>query len=497
MVAYQFKKKGNHTDICDLRSAIKVLIESPGQIITTREQVDPDTELAAVYKQIGAGTTLPPPTKTGPAMLFENIKGFDDVRVIVGVLAKRERIALMMGCSVEELPRLLLASRNNPQKPVLVKNPNPPCQEVVHKAPLDIRKLLPAMKNTEQDAGPYFCMGLMRAEDPETGQADVTIHRLCVQGADIITASFVSFRHIEQFRKKAEKMGQALPVSINIGLDPAVYLGACFEPPTTPLGFDELSIAGALRNSPVELVNCLTVKAKAIANAEVIIEGELLPNKRMPEDANTNTGLAMPEFTGYMGPAHKALPILKVKAVTHRKNPILQAIVGPGEEHCNLAGIPTEASIMILLEKSMPGKVKNVYVHPSGGGKLLAILQVVKKSISDEGRQRQAALIAFTAFQELKQVIIVDEDVNIYDSNDILWALTTRYQGDISTIFIPGVRCHKDDPSQSPGFNPALKDYGITCKTIFDCTVPFEMKSRFKRSQFKDVDIERFLSNLV
>ena len=88
MVAYQFKKKGNHTDICDLRSAIKVLAESPGQIITTREQVDPDTELAAVYKQIGAGTTLPPPTKTGPAMLFENIKGFNPALRDYGITCK-------------------------------------------------------------------------------------------------------------------------------------------------------------------------------------------------------------------------------------------------------------------------------------------------------------------------------------------------------------------------------------------------------------------------
>jgi 4-hydroxy-3-polyprenylbenzoate decarboxylase len=141
----------------------------------------------------------------------------------------------------------------------------------------------------------------------------------------------------------------------------------------------------------------------------------------------------------------------------------------------------------------MPGKVKNVYQHPSGGGKLLAIIQFEKTSVSDEGRRRQAALTAFTAYQELKQVILVDEDVNIYDSNDILWALNTRYQGDVSTVFIPGVRCHRDDPSQSPGFNPMLKDSGITCKTIFDCTVPFKMKERFKRPPFIEVDIERFL----
>jgi len=480
-------------EVVDLRSAMKVLDETPGQLLTTDELVDPNLELAGVYKQIGGGATLPPPARTGPAMLFENIKGYDDVRMIAGVMAQRERIAHIFGSSLEGLPRVLMSAVKNPVNAVLTQEKAVPCQEVVYKAPLDIRKLLPGIKTTEIDAGPYFLLGLLRAEDPETGEADVTVHRICVQGPDIMTASFVFFRHIEQFRRKAERMGKPLPLSINMGLDPAIYVAACFEPPTTPLGFDELSIVGALRGRPVELTSCLTVNAKAIANAEIVIEGELLPNERMAEDSTTNSGFAIPEFTGYMGPAHKALPIIKVKAITHRKNPILQTIVGPGEEHANLAGIATEASILHLLEQSMPGKVKNVYQHPSGGGKLMAIIQFEKTSLSDEGRQRQAALTALTAYQELKQVIVVDEDVNIFDSNDVLWAMNTRYQGDISTVFIPGVRCHKDDPSQSPGFNPMLQDSGITCKTIFDCTVPFHTKKRFERPPFIDVDIGRFL----
>lgn len=481
-------------DVIDLRSALKLLAEIPGQLLTTNEPIDPALELAGVYKQIGGGATLPPPARTGPAMLFENIKGYDDIRMIAGVMAQRERIAHMLGSNLEDLPRALMSAVKKPVNAILTKQKAVPCQEVIHKAPLDIRKLLPGIKTTEMDAGPYFLLGLLRAEDPETGEADVTVHRICVQGADIMTASFVFFRHIEQFRRKAERMGKPLPISINMGLDPAIYVAACFEPPTTPLGFDELSIVGAIRGCPVELVNCLTVDAKAIANAEIVIEGELIPNERMAEDSTTNSGFAIPEFTGYMGPAHKALPVIKVKAVTHRKNPILQTIVGPGEEHANLAGIATEASILNLLEQSMPGKVKNVYQHPSGGGKLLAILQFEKTSISDEGRQRQAALTALAAYQELKQVILVDEDVNIFDSNDVLWALNTRYQGDVSTVFIPGVRCHKDDPSQSPKFNPMLRDYGMTCKTIFDCTVPYTMKDRFKRPSFMEMDIARFLT---
>jgi UbiD family decarboxylase len=215
--------------------------------------------------------------------------------------------------------------------------------------------------------------------------------------------------------------------------------------------------------------------------------GEILPNIRIREDANTNTGKSMPEFPGYTGDASEA-SIIKVKAVTHRKNPIMQACIGPSEEHVNMVGIPTEASILNMIEKAMPGRVLNVYSHSSGGGKYMAVIQFKKSVPSDEGRQRQAALLAFSAFSELKHVILVDEDVDPFDSNDVLWALNTRYQGDIDTIFIPGVRCHPLDPSQRPEYNPNIRDRGISCKVIFDCTVPFHLKEHFQRAEFKEMD---------
>lgn len=103
--------------------------------------------------------------------------------------------------------------------------------------------------------------------------------------------------------ERAEALGQKLPISISIGVDPAIESGSCFEPPTTPLGYDELSVAGALRKEPVVLCDCVTVKERAIANAEYVIEGEVIPDVRVQEDQNSHTGYAMPEFPGYTGPA--------------------------------------------------------------------------------------------------------------------------------------------------------------------------------------------------
>ncbi len=479
------------SDICDLRGALAFLAQRPDQLIVCKEPVEPEAELVGVYKQIGAGPAAKPPTQAGPAMLFENVKGYD-IPVAIGVLARRDRVAMMLSSSPERLTFDLMEALEHPISPVMYDGSDAPCQEVLHTGDFDLRKMLPAPTNTELDAGPYFGMGLLRAEDPETGEADVTIHRLCVQGPDKLTIWFTPGRHIDAFRIKAEEKGDPLPLSISMGLDPAIYLGSCFEPPTTPLGFDELAIAGGLRGRPVELSDCVSVNAKAVARAEIVLEGELLPNERMAEDINSKSGYAMPEFPGYMGEAKQSLPVMRVTAITHRKNPILQTTMGTGLEHCNMAGIPTEASILRLVEKSMPNKLLNLYSHPAGGGKLLVIMQFKKEIPADEGRQRQAALLAFAAYHELKHVILVDDDVDIFNSDEVMWAMTTRFQGDVSTVFVPGVRCHPLDPSQTPGYSPSIRDKGISCKTIFDCTVPFDLKGQFKRAPFKEVDLNRF-----
>lgn len=475
----------------DLRSALKLLESMPGQLIETNVEVDPSAELAGVYRHVGAGGTVMRPTKEGPAMIFNNVKGHEGAKVAIGLMASRKRVAALLDCKSEDLGKKLYSSVDNPIPPVLSREPAP-CQQVVHRAEdedFDLYKLVPAPTNTPDDAGPYITLGMCYATHPDTGLSDVTIHRLCIQGKDELSIFFTpGARHIGAMAQRAEQLGQKLPISISIGVDPAISIGSCFEPPTTPLGYDELAVAGALRNEPVKLCNCLTVNERAIANAEYVIEGEVIPNVRVQEDQNSKTGYAMPEFPGYTGPASSDCWLIKVKAVTHRKNPIMQTCIGPSEEHVSMAGIPTEASIYGMIEKAMPGRLQNVYCASPGGGKFMAVLQFKKLSPSDEGRQRQAALLAFSAFSELKNVFLVDEDVDCFDLNDVIWAMNTRFQGDVDIVTIPGVRCHPLDPSNDPAFSPSIRDHGIACKNIFDCTVPYELKDRFKRAKFMDVD---------
>lgn len=267
--------KRNPVSIRSLRDAVAFLEAQQGQLICSRVPVDPAAELSGVYRYVSAGgTVMRPTTVDGPAMLFENVLGHPDASVLIGLLASRSRVAAMLGCAKEDLGRLLCECVRSPIAPVLTGEPAP-AQEVVHLAGdpgFDLFRLIPAPTNTPVDAGPYITLGTCYATHPDTGLSDVTIHRMCIQSRDEMSIFLQpGSRHIGAMAERATELGQPLPISISIGVDPAIAVTSCFEPPTTPLGFDELSIAGALRGEPVRLCRCVSVGESAIANAEYVI----------------------------------------------------------------------------------------------------------------------------------------------------------------------------------------------------------------------------------
>ena len=479
----------------DLRSCLNIIKQKEGELLHLETEVDPDVEISGIYRHVGGGGTIIRPTQRGPALICDNIRNFPDTRVLIGLLSTRTRIGYMLGCEPEKLGELYRNAFDKAIAPVKRDNMVAPCQEIVKYASdpgFNIFNILPAPRNTEEDAGPYVTMGMCYATDPETGESNITIHRICLQNRDELTMSFGAGRHLDVFRKKAEDAGKPLPISISIGVDPAIVIASCFQAPKTPRGYDELCIAGGVRGEAVEMVKCKTIDEYAVANAEFVIEGELLPGVRMREDINTGTGKALPEFTGYEGPAKDGIPVIKVKAVTYRPNPIIQTCIGCSEEHVNMAGIPMEASVLTMTELALPGLVHNVCAHSSGGGKFMAVLQIGKREPRDQGRERQAALLAFSSYIELKHVILVDEDVDPFDSDDVMWALNTRFQADIDLICIPNVRFHHLEPSSCPEYNVNIRDRGLACKAIFDCTVPYDQKARFKRAEFVKVDMSKY-----
>lgn len=190
----------------DLRSALEELKKYENQIACTDTEVDSYAEVAGIYRYVGAGGTVKRPTKEGPALLFRNIKGFPDKQVLIGLLASRKRVGCLLDCPPDKLGFLLKDAAANPIMPEFTAGGDVPCQEEIHYASeegFDIRKLLPAPQNTEEDAGPYITMGMCYASDPVTGEGDVTIHRLCLQSADEMTMFFTpGVRHLDAFRER-------------------------------------------------------------------------------------------------------------------------------------------------------------------------------------------------------------------------------------------------------------------------------------------------------
>lgn len=349
-------------DPYDLRKVLAELKTHANQYHETNVAVNPNAELAGVYRYIGAGGTVKRPTQEGPAMMFNNVEGFSDTKVLMGLMASRRRVGLMFHHDYQTLGKFLNTAVEKPIPPVMVTDA--PTHEVVHKATdpdFDIRKLVAAPTNTQEDAGPYITVGVVLGSNMAKTMSDVTIHRMVLEDKDKLGIYIMpGGRHIGAFAKEYEAANKPMPITINIGLDPAITIGCTFEPPTTPLGYNELGVAGAIRQEAVGLTKALTVDENAIARSEFTLEGYIMPNERMQEDINTQTGKAMPEFPGYDGDANPAVQVIKVTAVTHRKHPIMQSVIGPSEEHVSMAGIPTEASILELTDRAIPGKVLNV-----------------------------------------------------------------------------------------------------------------------------------------
>jgi 4-hydroxy-3-polyprenylbenzoate decarboxylase len=323
----------NTPDFSDLRSALKFL-RGFGEIAKhVDDDISPDLGIANHYAQ-SAGVPGSRATRDEDMHLYTATRP----PVLMGLFGARARNNLLLSGS-ESLDKRALANRIvSPIAPVLVENGRHN-RVAWHRPRLSD---LPILRYTAMDAGPYVTSGIVYARSPGGDTFNSSIHRLCVLDDERCTIWMVPGRHLECLYIRALSRGDALPISVNIGGDPLLYLTSAFSPPTTALGSNELGIAGAIRGRPVEVSRCATVDALYFASADIVLEGEILP-ERADEG---NTDYSMPEFLGYMGESKKQLPILRVKRITTMENPIYQTVLGPGREQSEILAIPHEISII-------------------------------------------------------------------------------------------------------------------------------------------------------
>ncbi|WP_422657925.1 UbiD family decarboxylase [Paenibacillus sp. EC2-1] len=462
--------------VCDLKTALLFLNqqgEGPERIAAP---VEAQYELAAHYAVHGGGVPIAPPTGPGLPVLYERVIPMNRP-VLVGMFGTRRRCALLLGANEQHIADYLLGAVERPVEPVRCSHP--PCQTVVHQE-VDLFQLpIPTM--SPKDAGPFITLGLVIAKHPVTGESNISIHRLWVKSQDELTIWMVPGRHLEGFYRASKELGKPLPISINIGLDPAVYFASCCTGAIAPQGCNELSIAGGLRNRPVQISSCLSVSADCLADAEYVLEGEIT-HDYAPE--GESGGHSLPEFLGYDGKAHPGLPIVKIHGITSSETPIFQTVIGPGYEQSNLLAIGMEAEVLRFVRDRITPLMTNAYCSSAGGGQLLMFAQFHKMNEQDDAIVRQAGIEIIRSFRMIKQVVLVDEDVNLFSEEEVWWAMATRFQADKDVLILTGLPGFHLDPSQQPGMSPSIKEPGMTAKVVFDCTVPFQLKSHFVRASF-------------
>ncbi|MFG3284164.1 UbiD family decarboxylase [Streptomyces sp. NPDC048111] len=467
--------------LADLRTALAGLDPMPGELVRERAEVPARYGVSARYAK-WAGTPAPPPTGPGPAVLFERVvpAGGGAARaVLIGLYGTRRRAAALLGTTPALLPHRILDAVRRPVAPVRGRGAREPVRTLL--AP-DLTAL-PVPVLTDEDAGPYLTLGSVLATDPDTGVRNLSVHRMCVQGPDRLSLWMVPGRDLEAAHRAATRRGESLPVAIHLGLGPAVLLASCCPASLVPPDIDELAVAGALGGAPVELTGCRTVDAECVAHAEYVIEGELLADTA-PE--NPQGPYATPEFLGYRGRAHPALPTVRVTGITAREGAILQTVSGPGYEQSVLLGFGMEAAVLARL-RELDAPVAGVHCHTAGGGQLMVVLQWrAKRSPADDETVRKAAESVLEEFRMAKLAVSVDEDVDIESDADLWWAMTTRLQADRDLSVLPDRLGFPLDPTQSTAYAPGLSADGRTAKAHFDCTVPYGHGPRFHRPRFTE-----------
>jgi 2,5-furandicarboxylate decarboxylase 1 len=443
----------------DLRSWLQQLVVTD-RLAVARDGVSLIDEVAAVSKKL----------ELAQAVLFPK-PGGHTIPVVANLFADRSWIADSLHVPTGQLLSRFQHAVRHPLPWVEVTTA--PVQEIVHRE-IDLLRQLPIPKHNEHDSGPYITAALLIARNPKTGIQNVSIHRCQVSGPDRIGVLLLP-RHTKHYFRMAEEAGEALEIALVIGVHPALILAS---QAIAALDCDEMEIAGALLGQAVDMVKCRTNRVRVPAHAEIVIEGRILPKIREPEGP-------FGEFPQYYGPRADR-EVIQVDAITHRTNPIFHTIVGGGVEHLLLGAIPREATLLDHLQRSFPS-VRDVRLTRGGTCRYHLAVKIEKTSA---GEAKNIIMGAFGGHYDLKQVVVVDMDVDIDDPNEIEWAIATRFQADRDLVVVSGAQGSKLDPSSADG---------VSAKMGMDATKPLATEPmEFKRIHVKgveDVDLARQLQD--
>lgn len=422
----------------DLRSWLRAL-ESKGYLLQSNREIDPKFEIPAVMRHA---------EKMGKAIHFKKVRG-SAFSVVSNIFGSRDMLALLFEIEPNKVVNEWIERGKNLIDPILVEKG--PVKEVIKtEDQVDLGEL-PIVTHCSKDAGPFITAGVVVARDPETGNRNVSINRMQFKRKRKLGIRMMPPQHLGLIHEKCEKLGKDLEIAVAIGNHPFETLVAAT---TLEFGFDEFKLSGAFRKEPLQLVRCETVDLEVPACAEIVLEGKVLAGTREEEGP-------FGDFMQYYVPVMEN-HVFEVSGVTHRKDAIYQTIQASSLEDVHLLALPREAKVYEAVCKV--ADVQAICMVPT----ILGCNISIKKRF--EGEPKNVAAAAFGAYSWLKYCIVVDHDVNVFDLNDVWWALNTRSNPASGILAINGALGFPRDP-----FNIHQSKLG------FDATAPLDQWDEFER----------------
>ena len=412
------------------------------KIIQIDKEVDPVYEATQILKQYPKDTVI-----------LNNVKGFD-MPVVSGICNTREKIADSLGCKVSEITLKIIDGMNNP---IPVTKFIDPKEEYSAKR-VDLTKI-PILTHYKRDAGAYITAGVVIAKDPDTGVQNASIHRMLVLDKKTLAIRIVP-RNLYTYFQKAKDKGKDLQIAIAIGMDPSTLLASTTS---IPIDADEMEVANAFKNGELTLVNCKG--GLKVPDADIILEGSISVSETHEEGPFV-------DLTDTYDHIRDEPVINLTKMYIKKENAMYHAILPAGFEHKLLQGLPQEPRIFSAVKNTLP-TVQNVVLTEGGCCWLHAAVSIKKQTERDAKNVMMAALAAHPS---LKHVVVVDNDIDIFDPQDIEYAIATRVKGDRDIMIVPNVR--------GSSLDPVAESDGTTTKIGVDATKSLKTLEKFERVSF-------------
>lgn len=435
----------------DFRALLRQL-EQRNVLRTISRKVDPKLELVTVMRRVQKSSN--------EALLFQSVAG-SLLPVATNILGRRDSLSRALGLDGDSLVPTLARTYDRSIDPEVIQNA--PVHEVVTlDGDVDIARDIPQVVHCERDGGPYISAGVCISTHPDTGVYNASWNRIQLVGGAHARIRMMAPQHLGQYQAVAESRQQPLPVAVAIGAPPSLMLSAASK---IPLDADEYRTAGAWQRTAIRLTPAKTLPLLVPADAELVLEGEVLPGIREDEGP-------FGEFTdayAEIAPNH----VMQIKAITRRRDAIYHVILAGGTEDSVLLGVPLQVEVY----KRVTGFAKIVDIGTPGH--IFGCVVSIQKESDDQARA--VLMAAMSAHPWMKIVVVVDADVNPHDPGDVLWAIHTRHTPETGVFMIPRLG----------SFQRADVRAAHRGKLGIDATAPFAMRDVFRRRVFPGIDTMR------